>query len=297
MHNNFITFSVIYFDYSIMKEIKAEKITEIVGKLCQESNYSLGPDVVGRLENSLLKEESETGKEILKQILNNAEIADKEGIPMCQDTGFTVVFLEIGQQVSIIGGNIYDAVNEGVRQGYKNGYLRKSIVRDPLRRVNTGDNTPAVVHTKIVTGNNLKITVVPKGGGSENMSEVKMMAPAVGIQGVEDFVLDKVIRSGGNPCPPIIVGVGIGGTFELCAFLAKKSLMRIIGSRHPDPFYSDLEKKLLEKINLSGVGPMGLGGRITALEVFIEVFPCHIASLPVAVNIQCHAARHKEAVL
>jgi len=262
-----------------------------------ETNYYLGDDVVEALKKALEVEESPIGKEIINQILENSYIARKEKVAMCQDTGFTVVFLELGQDVNIIGGNFYEAVNEGVRQGYREGYLRKSIVSDPLERKNTGDNTPAVIHTKIVPGDKLKIIIAPKGGGSENMSEVKMMAPAQGIQGVEDFVVDKVSRSGGNPCPPVIVGVGIGGTFEKCASLAKQALLRTLGLRNPNPFYADLEKRLLEKINCLGIGPMGLGGRVTALDVFIETFPCHIASLPVAVNLQCHSARHKELVI
>jgi len=280
-----------------MREINVQKITEVIKRLCMETNYYLGDDVVEALKESLEIEESPTGKEIINQILENSYIARKENVAMCQDTGFTVVFLELGQDVNIIGGNFYEAVNEGVRQGYKEGYLRKSIVSDPLERKNTGDNTPAVIHTKIVPGDKLKIIIAPKGGGSENMSEVKMMAPAQGIQGVEDFVVDKVSRSGGNPCPPVIVGVGIGGTFEKCASLAKHALLRTIGLRNTNPFYADLEKRLLEKINCLGIGPMGLGGRVTALDVFIETFPCHIASLPVAVNLQCHSARHKELVI
>jgi len=280
-----------------MREINVQKITEVIKKLCMETNYYLGDDVVEALKKALEVEESPIGKEIINQILENSYIARKEKVAMCQDTGFTVVFLELGQNVNIIGGNFYEAVNEGVRQGYREGYLRKSIVSDPLERKNTGDNTPAVIHTKIVPGDKLKIIIAPKGGGSENMSEVKMMAPAQGIQGVEDFVVDKVSRSGGNPCPPVIVGVGIGGTFEKCASLAKQALLRTLGLRNPNPFYADLEKRLLEKINCLGIGPMGLGGRVTALDVFIETFPCHIASLPVAVNLQCHSARHKELVI
>ncbi len=280
-----------------MREINVQKITEVIKRLCMETNYYLGDDVVEALKKALEVEEAPTGKEIINQILENSYIARKEKVAMCQDTGFTVVFLELGQDVNIIGGNFYEAVNEGVRQGYREGYLRKSIVSDPLERKNTGDNTPAVIHTKIVPGDKLKIIIAPKGGGSENMSEVKMMAPAQGIQGVEDFVVDKVSRSGGNPCPPVIVGVGIGGTFEKCASLAKQALLRTLGLRNPNPFYADLEKRLLEKINCLGIGPMGLGGRVTALDVFIETFPCHIASLPVAVNLQCHSARHKELVI
>jgi len=280
-----------------MRKISTQKITEVVKKLCMEANYYLGDDVVKVLKTPERKEESTIGKEIIKEILENSDIARQEKLPICQDTGFVVVFLELGQQINITGGDIYEAIHGGERQGYKQGYLRKSIVKDPLRRENTGDNTPAVIHTEIVSGDKLKITVAPKGCGSENMSEIKMMAPGEGIQGVEDFVVDRVKRSGGNPCPPIIVGVGIGGTFEKCAQLAKQALLRTVGLRNPDPFYANLEKTLLEKINNLGIGPMGLGGRVTALDVFIETYPSHIASLPVAVNIQCHAARHKQAVI
>lgn len=280
-----------------MRKIDAQKITEVVKRLCMEANYYLGDDVVKALKKAQRIEKSPIGKEIIKQILENSQIARKEKLPICQDTGFVVVFLELGQKINITGGNLYEAINEGVSQGYKEGFLRKSIVKDPLKRKNTGDNTPAVIHTEIVAGDKLKITVVPKGCGSENMSEIKMMSPSDGICGVEDFVVDRVNRSGGNPCPPIIVGVGIGGTFEKCAQLAKQALLRTIGIRNSDSFYADLEKRLLEKINNLGIGPMGLGGRVTALDVFVETYPCHIAGLPVAVNIQCHAARHKEAVV
>lgn len=280
-----------------MQKIYTKQISEVVKRLCIEANYYLGEDVIEALKKAERIEESPTGKEIIRQIIENSRIAKQEKMPLCQDTGFVVVFLELGQEVSITGGDLYQAINEGVRQGYKEGYLRPSIVKDPLRRKNTGDNTPAVIHTEIVPGERLKIVVAPKGCGSENMSEIKMLAPGEGVKAVEDFVIDRVSRSGGNPCPPVIVGVGIGGTFEKCAQLAKKALLRTIGLRNPDSFYADLEKRLLEKINNLGIGPMGLGGRITALDVFIETYPCHIAALPVAVNIQCHAARHKEAVI
>jgi fumarate hydratase subunit alpha len=216
---------------------------------------------------------------------------------MCQDTGFSVVFLELGQDVHLTDGDLLTSVLEGIRQGTKEGYLRNSIVRDPLRRANTGDNTPAVVHVEIVPGDKIKITVAPKGGGSENMSEVKMLPQSAGIEGVREFVVDRIRRSGGNPCPPVIAGVGIGGTFEKCAWLAKKALLRPAGSSNPDPFYAELESDLLKRINSLGIGPMGFGGRCTALAVHIEAHPCHIASLPVAVNVQCHAARHREKVL
>ncbi|MEO0093090.1 MAG: fumarate hydratase [candidate division WOR-3 bacterium] len=279
------------------KVIPYQNIVDTVAKLCIDANCQIGDDVINAFKKGLEIEESPTGKEILKQLIENALIAKKEMIPACQDTGFAVVFLEVGSDVKITGGELYDAINAGVAKGYKEGYLRKSIVADPLRRKNTGDNTPAVIHTEIVPGGNLKITVAPKGGGSENMSEVKMLTPAAGAEGIKDFVVDRVLRSKANPCPPIIVGVGIGGTFEKVAYLAKKALLREIGSTHPDPFYAEMEKELLERINKTGIGPQGFGGRVTALAVFIETFPCHIASLPAAVNINCHAARHKTAIL
>lgn len=280
-----------------MREISTDTIADAVRNIVMEASTDLGEDVVAALKNAEKIEESPVGKDILRQIIDNAKIAREEKAPMCQDTGLAVLFVDIGQEVHIIGGDFYEALDEGVRRGYKDAYLRKSVLSDPIERKNTGDNTPAVIHTNIVPGDKLKIIVAPKGGGSENMSEVKMMMPSDGLQGVKDFVLDQVLRSGGNPCPPIIVGVGIGGTFEKCAWLAKKSLLRGVGDRHPDKFYADLELELLEKINRLGIGPQGLGGNTTALDVHIEVFPCHIASLPVSVNTQCHAARHKEIIL
>ena len=279
------------------KEIPYQKVVDTVAKLCIDANCLIGDDIINAFKNGLKIEESPTGKEILNQLLENAEISKKEMIPACQDTGFAVIFLEVGSGVKISGGELFDAINAGVSKGYKEGYLRKSIVSDPLRRKNTGDNTPAVIHTEIVPGDNLKITVAPKGGGSENMSEVKMLTPAAGAEGIKNFVVDRVMRSKANPCPPVLVGVGIGGTFEKVAYLAKKALLRDIGSVHPDPFYAEMEKDLLERINKTGIGPQGFGGRVTALAVFIESYPCHIASLPAAVNINCHAARHKSAVL
>ncbi len=281
-----------------MREIKAGQITELVKKLCIDANYNLGEDVRKRLKEGLENEESPTGKAILEQIIENADIAKNDSVPMCQDTGFAVVFCELGQDAHVVGGDYDEAINEGVRQGYTEGYLRKSIVDDPIiERKNTKDNTPAVIHTRIVPGDKLKITVAPKGGGSENMSEVKMMKPADGIEGVKNFVIDKVKRSGGNPCPPIVVGVGLGGTFEVCALLAKKALLRPLGEHNKDPKWASVEKELLERVNKLGIGPQGLGGRTTALAVNIEAFPCHIASMPAAVNINCHAARHKEGVI
>lgn len=280
-----------------MREIKTTEITEIVAKLCKEANYYLPQDVMDALKQGLNKEESEVGKAIFHQLIENAEIAKQDDVPICQDTGFTVVFLELGQEVSIVGGELYSAIEEGVRQGYTEGYLRKSILKDPIRGENTGDNTPAVIYTDVVPGDKLKIIIAPKGGGSENMSEVWMGTPAAGAEGVKNFVVERVRKSGGNPCPPIVVGVGIGGTFDKCAQLAKRALLRPIGSDNKDPFYIDMEKELLSRINNLGIGPGGLGGRITALAVHIEVFPRHIATFPVAVNIQCHACRHKEAII
>ena len=280
-----------------MRQISTETITDAVRELVIEASYDLGDDVIEALKKSRSTEESPVGRDILDQIIKNAEIAKSEKSPMCQDTGLAVLFVELGQEVQVVGGDYNEALNEGIRRGYKDGYLRKSVLSDPLERKNTGDNTPAVIHTEIVPGDKMKIVMAPKGGGSENMSEVRMMKPSDGIEGVREFVLDRVLRSGGNPCPPVIIGVGIGGTFEKCAWLAKKSLLRGVGDRHPNKFYADLELELLEKINKTGVGPQGLGGNTTALDVHIEVHPCHIASLPVSVNTQCHAARHKSTVL
>ena len=280
-----------------MKDINAGKITGAVKKLSMDANYYLGEDVVRALEKAAAKEESPLGKEIINQILENAQIAATEKMPLCQDTGLAAVFVEMGQEVHVVGEGLEEAIQEGVRQGYGDGYLRKSMVEDPLRRKNTGDNTPAVISLKMVPGDKIKITLLPKGGGSENMSAIKMMKPSDGEAGVKDFVVETVRKAGGNPCPPIIVGVGIGGSFDKCASLAKKALLREVGSVHPDPYYAEMEKELLERINKTGIGPQGLGGRITALAVHIETHPCHIASLPVAVNTQCHSARHKEIIV
>ena len=280
-----------------MREIDVSEITPKVKTLCMDANFFLGDDVLNALKKSVDTEESPVGKGILRDIVENAKIAHDQQVPMCQDTGFAVFFVEVGQDVHFIGGSLSEAINEGVRQGYEDGYLRKSILGDPIQRVNTKDNTPAVINYDIVPGDKLKIVFAAKGGGSENMSEVKMMKPSDGVEGLKDFVVDRVRRSSGNPCPPVIVGVGVGGTFDKCAQLAKKSLLREIGSKHPDPFYADLEAELLEKINKIGIGPQGVGGRTTALAVFIEVHPCHIASFPAAVNMQCHAARHKEVTI
>lgn len=280
-----------------MREISTKDIIKAVKELCIDANYKLGKDVEDALRKAYENEESPVGKATLSQILENMEISKQGEFPMCQDTGTAVVFVDMGDQVCIKDGNLFEAINEGVRQGYKEGYLRKSILADPIERKNTKDNTPAVIHLDIVKGDKLKIVCAPKGGGSENMSEVKMMKPADGVEGVKDFVIDKVKRSGSNPCPPIIVGVGIGGSFEKCAEMAKRALLRPIGSKHPNPFYADLEVELLEKVNKLGIGPQGFGGSQTALAVHIETYPCHIASFPAAVNINCHVARHKEVVL
>jgi len=280
-----------------MREIHVSEIIPAVKKLCMDSNYFLGEDVYNSLKNAIAREESPLGKSILNDIVKNAEIAREDEVPICQDTGFSVFFIKMGQDLHIVGGDFNEAINEGVRQGYTEGYLRKSIVTDPIERKNSGDNTPAVINLEIVPGDRLEINYAPKGGGSENMSEVRMMKPSDGVEGIKEFVVERVQRSGGNPCPPIIVGVGIGGTFDKCAQIAKKALLREVGSKHPNPYYADLEKDLLEMVNKTGVGPQGLGGRITALAVHIEVHPCHIASFPVAVNTQCHAARHKSVVL
>ncbi len=279
-----------------MREINVNEIKEAVKKLCIDANYYLPEDVYKKIKDCESIEESEVGKNVLNILIENATIAKNENVPICQDTGVAVVFLEIGQDVHFSGGNLYEAINEGVREGYKEGYLRKSMCH-PFTRKNTGDNTPAVIHTKIVHGDKVKITVAPKGGGSENMSLVKMMKPSDGIEGIKELVIQRVSEAGPNPCPPIIVGVGIGGNFERSAILAKEALLREIGSQNPDPELDALEKELLEKINKLGIGPQGLGGRITALAVFIKMEPCHIASLPVAINIQCHAARHKEIII
>lgn len=280
-----------------MREIEVAEISRAVFMLCLDANYALGEDVLASLQAALQVEPSPTGRNVLEQLIVNAEIARDEQVPMCQDTGFAVVFAEIGQDVRMVGGDFYAAVNEGVRQAYVDGYLRKSIVADPLNRVNTGDNTPAVIHVDIAPGDKIRLIVAPKGGGSENMSAVKMLKPADGAKGIMDFVVDTVSRAGSNPCPPVVVGVGIGGTMEKVALLAKKALLRKLGEPHPDPFYAGMERDLLEKINKLGIGPQGYGGRTTALAVHIETYPAHIASLPAAVNINCHAARHKERVL
>jgi fumarate hydratase subunit alpha len=279
-----------------MREIGFEKIVETVSRLFIEANTELGEDVLDAIKKAKDMEESPTGKEVLAELLENARIAKEEQVPMCQDTGLAVVFVEMGQDVHIVGGHLYEAIQEGVRRGYRDGYLRKSACH-PFTRANTGDNTPAIIHMELVPGDRLKIIAMPKGGGSENMSAVAMLTPSVGKPGIMDYVVKRVKEAGSNPCPPVIVGVGIGGTLEKAAILAKRALLRRLGSSNSDPELDQMERELLERINDLGIGPQGYGGRITALGVFIEMMPCHIASLPVAVNIQCHAARHKEAVL
>ncbi len=281
-----------------MREITVGDITETVSSLFQEACYHLPEDVLAALKKAREKEESPAARNALEIILKNAEISAKGEIPLCQDTGASVVFLELGQEVHIAGGDLYTAVNEGVRQGYDKGYLRKSMVRQPFSaRVNTKDNTSAIIYTDIVPGDRLRIIALPKGGGAENMARLAMLTPACGRQGIIDFVIKAVDESGSNPCPPIIVGVGVGGTAEKAMLLAKRALLRKVGEPNPDAEVAELEKEILKRINNLGIGAMGYGGRITALAVHIEVFPCHIASLPVAVNLQCHSARHKEAIL
>jgi len=279
-----------------MREINVKLITEKVRELCMEANTNLGEDVLQAFDGAMKKEESPLGLEILKELKENARIAKEEKVAICQDTGFAVVFVELGQDVHLIGGDLKEAIFEGVRQGYQDGYLRKSICH-PFTRANTGDNTPAIIHTEIVSGDEVKITVAPKGGGSENMSRVIMLTPSDGVEGIKRYVLQRVKESGSNPCPPTIVGVGIGGTFEEAALLAKKSLLRPLGSKNPDLELDQLEFDLLTEINKLGIGPQGLGGRTTSLAVHILMMPCHIASFPLAVNIQCHAQRHKEVVI
>ncbi len=279
-----------------MRTVSVDKITAAVTRLCIDACTRLGDDVVAALQQALLNEASPVGREIIERILENSRIAAEEGIPLCQDTGMAVVFLEIGQDVHFIGGSLESSIHEGVRRGYAEGFLRKSVL-DPITRVNTGDNTPAVIHTEIVPGDKVRITVAPKGFGSENMSRVMMFPPSAGLEGVKDFIVQRVKESGGNPCPPIILGVGIGGTFEKAALLAKKALLRPLGTKNPDLFLNDFENQLLETINNLGIGPMGLGGNTTALAVHVNTYPTHIASLPCAVNIQCHSCRHKEVEL
>ena len=281
----------------MIRTVQTEIITETIKKMCIEANYSLSSDMVKAMRKAEEKEESVLGKQILAQLQDNLEIAASDMIPICQDTGMACVFLEIGQDVHFVGGNLNDAINEGVRRGYDKGYLRKSVVKDPVRRGNTGDNTPAMIYTEIVPGDQVKITVGPKGFGSENMSQIRMFKPSAGLQGIKDFILEVVETAGPNPCPPMVVGVGIGGTFDKCALLAKKALMRPLDTQNPDPFYADLEKEMLEKVNKLGIGPQGFGGKTTAIGLNIETMPTHIAGMPCAVNINCHVTRHKSEVI
>ena len=280
-----------------MKEINVSEITMTIKKLCMDANYYLSDDIRNQLLKAKEKETWDIAKGVLDKILINADIASNEKMPMCQDTGMTCVFIEIGQDVHIVGGNLEEAINKGVAEGYEEGFLRKSVVKDPLDRVNTKDNTPAVTYYDIVSGDKLKITVAPKGFGSENMSQIKMLKPSDGLKGVKEFILKVVKEAGPNPCPPIVVGVGIGGTFDKAANIAKRAAVRSTDKANSNPFYAELEKELTEEINKLGIGPQGFGGRTTALAVNIETYPTHIAGLPVAVNINCHASRHATAVL
>lgn len=281
-----------------MRDIDAQEVTKTVSCLFYEANFFLTDDVLAAIKKAREAEESPVARDVLDRIIENAAIAAEEKIPLCQDCGTAVVFLELGQEARIVGGDLNTAVNEGVRQAYDEGYLRKSIVRQPYSaRVNTRDNTPAIIYTDVVPGDKLKIAVVPKGGGAENMSRLGMLTPASGRQGVIDFVVKAVDEAGSNPCPPVIVGVGIGGTAERAVLLAKRALLRKVGEPNPDAEFAELEKELLQRINGLGIGPMGYGGRTTALAVNVEVLPCHIASMPVAVNLNCHSARHKEALI
>ena len=281
-----------------MREIDAKEVTKTVTRLFIDANYNLTEDVLVALKKAQSTEESTEGKEVLTQIIKNADIAAKERIALCQDCGTAVVFIELGQEVHIVGGDLSTSINEGVRQAYEKGYLRKSMVLQPFsRRINTKDNTPAVIYTDVVPGDKLKIIVMSKGGGAENMSRLIMLTPSVGREGIIDNVLKAVEEAGSNPCPPLIVGVGIGGTAEKTMMLAKKALLRKVGEHNADTEITELEKELLQKINELGIGPMGYGGRTTALAVNIEVFPSHLASMPLAINIQCHSSRHQEAVI
>ncbi|MCL4234222.1 MAG: fumarate hydratase [Deltaproteobacteria bacterium] len=280
-----------------MRTVPYQSVVDAVAELCVRACYELPADVENALKAAREREESPVARQIFDEILRNATIARGGELPLCQDTGVAVFLVRMGDAVRVEGGLVTDAINDGMRRGYEQGYLRKSLVKDPLRRVNTKDNTPAMIHVELVAGDTITIAMAAKGGGSENMSMCRVLPPSAGVEGVKKFVVDWVDQAGGNPCPPIIVGVGIGGNFEKCAFLANKAVFRHVGEPNPDPFYADLERELLDRVNALGVGPMGLGGTQTALAVHIETMPCHIASLPVAVNIQCHSARHKEVVL
>lgn len=280
-----------------MRKINYDDVVEKVSAMCKQANYDLGEDVYNAFQTALKTEVSETGKEVLSQLIENAEIAAAEYVPMCQDTGTAVFIVELGQDCHIVGGQLTDAINAGVRKGYGEGYLRNSIVHDPIGRKNTTDNTPAIIHLELVEGDQLKLQMTAKGGGAENMSALKMLKPSDGLQGIKDYILSIVKVAGPNACPPLIVGVGIGGNFERCAYLAKRSLFRPIGERHQDPNIATLETELIAEVNRLGIGPQGLGGSTTALDVKIEVGACHIAALPVAINLNCHASRHKEVII
>lgn len=280
-----------------MKTIDCQIIEEKVAALCQEANIELGSDIVKALEQALSRETSPAGQAVLSELIENAALARRERLAICQDTGMAVIFVTLGQEVHITGGSLTAAINAGVARGYKEGYLRASVVSDPLLRVNTGDNTPAVIHYDLVPGDDLEITVAPKGFGSENMSAVKLFSPSAGLEGVKQFVVDTIRQAGSNPCPPIIVGVGLGGSLDKCTEIAKKALLRPIGQANPVPHLQELENELLKLANQTGIGPSGLGGKTTALAVHVEAFPTHIASLPVAVNMSCHATRHASVIL
>ncbi len=281
----------------MIRQIQANQVSEVVERLCILANEELPKDIKCGIQQARMDEDWEIAKNVLDQIIDNYEIAEKENVPICQDTGMACVFLEIGQDVHVVGGLIADAVNEGVRRGYEKGYLRKSVVKDPILRGNTGDNTPAMLYTEIVPGDQLKITVGPKGFGSENMSKIRMFKPSEGLQGIKDFIVEVVETAGPNPCPPMVIGVGIGGTFDKSALLAKKALMRPIDTSHPDKFYADLEIEMLDRVNQLGIGPQGFGGKTTAIGLNIETLPTHIAGMPCAVNINCHVTRHKSEVI
>jgi len=280
-----------------VREIDAKSVRTAVAELCVKANVEISPDIASAIKAARARETGDTAAWVLDALIENAEIAAAERMPICQDTGMAVVFVEIGQDARVVGGSLADAINGGVRDGYEAGFLRKSVVSDPIRRINTGDNTPAVIHYTVTSGDCLKITVAPKGFGSENMSAVKMLKPSDGLDGVKDFIMGCVTAARANPCPPVIVGAGVGGTMEKAALLSKTALLRPVGQPNPDPFWAEIEAEMLKKINATGIGPAGIGGNTTALAVNIEVYPTHIAGLPVAVNMGCHVTRHAEATL